>query len=117
MKNLMIVGAGGLAFMFAVMFSGAVYWFAPINPCYITESDPYDYGYDSSQRETLCSGSEIHSYQYGTRDVSSRNGDASFFVTLLLIFFPLGCAGLTLIVANGIASFITKKKRLASAAT
>ena len=83
MKNLLILGAGATAFFFAALFSGALYWFAPINPCYVSEHDSYGprggyYGGAYSNRETYCSGSEINSYQFGLRDVSSRNSDVSF---------------------------------------
>ena len=108
MKNVMILGAGGLAFFFAACFSGALYWFAPINPCSISDTDPYGYG-GYTHRETFCSGDEIHSYQYGARNVTTRTGDTDFFIKVFLVMFPMGAAGVTLIVANVIASRMKKK--------
>ena len=114
MKNVMIFGAGGLAFFLAACFSGALYWFAPINPCSISDSDPFRYG-GYTHRETFCSGDEIHSYQYGARNVTTRTGDTDFFIKVFLVMFPMGAAGVTLIVANVIASRMTKKKKAAQA--
>lgn len=115
MKNLVIFGVGGMGFFAAALVSAGIYWFAPINPCYVSDSSGYGsyggYGYGGySRRETLCSGSEIHTYQIG-RDVSERTGDVDFFVKFFLAMIPFGAFVLCLLVTNGIMSRIAKKKR------
>lgn len=116
MKNVIIFGVGGMGFFAAALVSLGIYWFAPINPCYVRDQPSYDtyggygYGYGSSQRETFCSGSEIHTYQIG-RDVSERRGNLDFFVKMFLALPPFGVFVILLLITNAITSRIAKRKR------
>ena len=61
---------GGLVFVMAATFSGALYWLAPIVPCYVTDRSPYA-GY--GMREDFCTGEQVTSYQYGSIDYDERH--------------------------------------------